>query len=131
MLAMVARWGTVSVATPGPPYSKILPTPPLTVRRRSISRITSLAATHGPQLAGQPDQHDLAASADRSGPPAMATATSSPPAPMASMPSPPPVGVWLSEPNSVLPGSAEALQVHLVADAVARPREVDAVVRRH
>ena len=34
----------------------------------------------------------------------MATATSMPPAPMASMPSAPPVGVWLSEPMSVLPG---------------------------
>ena len=37
-------------------------------------------------------------------PPPMATATSMPPAPKASMPSPPPVGVWLSEPISVLPG---------------------------
>ena len=34
----------------------------------------------------------------------MATATSMPPAPKASMPMPPPVGVWLSEPMSVLPG---------------------------
>ena len=35
----------------------------------------------------------------------MATATSMPPAPKASMPMPPPVGVWLSEPISVLPGT--------------------------
>ena len=34
----------------------------------------------------------------------MATATSMPPAPKASMPMPPQVGVWLSEPMSVLPG---------------------------
>ena len=31
MLVMVARSGTVSVATPSPPYSMILPTPPFTV----------------------------------------------------------------------------------------------------
>ena len=59
----------------------------------------------------------------------MATATSSPPAPMASMPIPPPVGVWESEPRRVLPGPAEALQVHLVADAVAGAGEDDAVLR--
>lgn len=45
MLAMVARSGMDSVSTPGPVYSITLPTPPLTVRRRSSSRITSLAAT--------------------------------------------------------------------------------------
>ena len=33
MLVMVARSGTVRVLTPSPEYSKILPTPPLTVRR--------------------------------------------------------------------------------------------------
>jgi hypothetical protein len=47
MFAIVARWGTVSVATPGPEYSKILPKPPRTVRRRSNSRMTSFAATQG------------------------------------------------------------------------------------
>ena len=47
MFAIVARWGTVSVATPGPAYSKILPKPPRTVSRRSSSRMTSLAATQG------------------------------------------------------------------------------------
>ena len=39
MLAMVARSGMDSVSTPGPVYSITLPTPPLTVRRRSSSRI--------------------------------------------------------------------------------------------
>ena len=47
MLAMVARIGTDRVSTPGPPYSMILPTPPLTVRRRRTSRMTSLAETMG------------------------------------------------------------------------------------
>jgi len=47
MLAMVARCGTLRVATPGPAYSKILPNPPRTVSRRSSSRITSLAETQG------------------------------------------------------------------------------------
>ena len=47
VFAIVARWGTVGVATPGPEYSKILPNPPRTVSRRRSSRITSLAATHG------------------------------------------------------------------------------------
>jgi len=47
MLVMLARCGTLNVATPGPPYSNTLPTPPLTVSRRSNSRIISLAATQG------------------------------------------------------------------------------------
>ena len=44
---MVARSGTDRVATPGPPYSITLPTPPLTLSRRSSSRMTSLADTMG------------------------------------------------------------------------------------
>ena len=47
MLAIVIRWAASSVFRPGPPYSKILPVPPPMVRRRSSSRITSLAVTHG------------------------------------------------------------------------------------
>ena len=47
MLAMVARWGTDRVATPGPWYSMTRPTPPRTESRRSSSRITSLAETPG------------------------------------------------------------------------------------
>ena len=50
---------------------------------------------------------------------------------MASMPIPPPVGVCESLPSSVGPGLAEPLQVHLVADAVARPGMVDAALGRH
>ena len=47
MLAMVARSGTESVSTPGPAYSITRPTPPLTVRRRSSSKMMSLADTMG------------------------------------------------------------------------------------
>jgi len=47
MFVIVARSGTLKVATPGPVYSMTLPTPPLTLMRRSTSRITSFAATHG------------------------------------------------------------------------------------
>ena len=50
MLVMVARSGTERVATPGPAYSTILPTPPLTVIWRSTSRMMSLAATQGLSL---------------------------------------------------------------------------------
>ena len=56
MLQMVARSGTDRVATPGPPYSITLPTPPLTLSRRSSSRMTSLADTMG---ASRPVSHTL------------------------------------------------------------------------
>ena len=47
MLAIVPRSGTDSVATPGPVNSNTFSLPPLTDRRRSSSRITSLACTQG------------------------------------------------------------------------------------
>jgi hypothetical protein len=47
MLAMVMRWAASRLARPGPPYSKIFPLPPRTPSRRSSSRMTSLAVTHG------------------------------------------------------------------------------------
>ena len=47
MFVMVARWGTVRLAVPGPPYSKMRPTPPLTLSRRKSSRMMSLADTQG------------------------------------------------------------------------------------
>ncbi len=50
ILVMVARSGTERFLTPSPPYSRILPTPPLTESRRRICRITSLAPTHGGSL---------------------------------------------------------------------------------
>ena len=45
------------------------------------------------------------------------------------MPRPPPVGVWLSEPSSVLPGAPNRSTVDLVADAVPGAGEEDAVLR--
>ena len=94
------------------------PTPPFTSWRRSISRITSLALTQsGSSPARRTPQ--ISGIVRCSGSPAIAMATSSPPAPIASMPSDPAAQVWLSEPSSVLPGYAEALHVHRVADAVA------------
>ena len=47
MLVMVARSGTDRVLTPSPPHSMMAPTPPLTLRMRRISRLTSLAVTKG------------------------------------------------------------------------------------
>ena len=104
MFVIVPRSGTVSVETPSPQYSRILPTPPFTVRTRSTSRITSFAATHGRR---RPFNSTLSTFGRgmENGTPAIARATSSPPAPMASIPRAPPVGVWLSEPRSVLPGT--------------------------
>ena len=48
-----------ATSSPGPWYSMIRPTPPLTPWRRSISRMTSLALTHGGSVAGQPHAPDL------------------------------------------------------------------------
>ena len=103
MLAIVIRWAASSGARPGPPYSKILPVPPLTVRRRSNSRMTSLAVTHG---ANRPvsQTRTTGGIVRKYGPPPIATATSRPPAPIASMPAAPQSGVWLSVPSSVWPG---------------------------
>ena len=47
MFVIVARSGTDSAAIPGPPHSMIAPTPPLTDRMRSSSRLMSLAVTNG------------------------------------------------------------------------------------
>ncbi len=104
MLVMVARSGTERVATPGPAYSNALPTPPFTLRRRSSSRMTSLALTHGRSAPVRCTLTTRGATMLK-GSPAIAQATSWPPAPMASMPMPPQVGVWLSLPRSVLPGT--------------------------
>ena len=92
MLAIVIRWAASSVFRPGPPYSKIFPVPPRTVSRRSNSRITSLAVTHGwswPVSQTRVTEGIV----KKYGAPPMATATSSPPAPMASMPAAPHSGV--------------------------------------
>ena len=55
MLAIVPRSGTDSVATPGPVNSNTFSLPPLTDRRRSSSRITSLDWTQG--RASSPSSH--------------------------------------------------------------------------
>jgi hypothetical protein len=47
MFAIVPRSGTARSAVPGPVNSKTLFLPPRTVSRRSSSRITSFACTHG------------------------------------------------------------------------------------
>ncbi len=47
IFVIVARSGTLNVATPGPPYSNIQPTLPLVEKISSILRITSLALTQG------------------------------------------------------------------------------------
>ncbi len=44
---------------------------------------------------------------------------------------PPPVGVWLSEPISVLPGFAKTLQMNLMADAVACLGEINPMLACH
>ena len=130
MLVIVARSGTESVRTPGPAYSTMKPTLPFVVSRRSISRMMSLAETHGASFPARSTRQMLGA-ASVNVPCAMAAATSSPPAPMARQPMPPAVGVCESEPSSVFPGPREPLQMHLVADAVPRARVENAVLRRH
>ena len=50
---------------------------------------------------------------------------------MAIWPMPPPVGVWLSAPSSVVPGFAEPLEMHLVADPVAGAGIDGAELRGH
>ena len=81
----------------------IAPRPPRTLSMRKISRLASLALTQGGNWPVKLTLN-MRGMLIKYAPPAMATATSMPPAPMASMPSAPPVGVWLSEPISVLPG---------------------------
>ena len=48
---------------------------------------------------------------------------------MASEPIPPPVGVWRIRAEQRCAGRREALQMHLVTNAVPGPREVDPVLR--
>ncbi len=92
MLAIVALSGTERAFTPSPQYSITLPTPPLTVSKRSTSSMISLAAALCPSLPLSSTLTTLGM-VRYSGAPPMASATSSPPAPMASIPMPPHVGV--------------------------------------
>src|SRR5438445_1132472 len=129
MLARVIRCGSESEATPGPAYSKIFPAPPRTLSRRRSSMITSFAVTHG---WSSPVSHTLTTSGivKEYGPPPSATATSRPPAPIASMPAAPQSGGVAVGAEQRLPGHREALEVHLVADAVAGLGEDRAVAAR-
>ena len=47
IFVMVALSGTDSVLMPSPPHSMMAPTPPLTVRILSISKLISFALTKG------------------------------------------------------------------------------------
>ena len=103
MLAMTCRSIADSVATPGPWYSITRLTPPFTPCRRSISRMTSFADTHGrSSLVSRTPQ--TSGIRRWTGSPAIARATSMPPTPIASIPSDPAAGVWLSLPTMVAPG---------------------------
>ena len=104
MFAIVERSLILRHESPSPPYSKTLPRPPFTVYRRSISRITSFAETPGRSFPLS-STRTTAGIFIYIGSPAIAMATSRPPAPIASIPIAPPVGVWLSEPSSVFPGT--------------------------
>ena len=104
MFAIVMRCAATRLGRPGPPYSKILPAPPFTDSRRSSSRITSFAVTHG-RSSPVSQTRTTAGIGKKYGPPPIATATSRLPAPIASMPAAPQRGVWLSLPSSVSPGT--------------------------
>ena len=77
--------------------------PPFTVRRRSISKMTSLAETQG-WSSFSSTTRTTAGHCSSNGKPAMATAASMPPMPSANEPSAPAVVVCESEPTSVAYG---------------------------
>ena len=103
MFAITWRSQAVNPSSPGPWYSTIRPTPPVTSWRRSNSSTTSLAETQSGSspVSRTPQMRGILR---WKGSPAMAMATSRPPAPIASMPIEPAAGVWESAPSSVLPG---------------------------
>src|SRR3989338_2536921 len=104
IFVIVALSGTERLFTPSPPYSITLPTPPFTVILLNSSNITSFAETHGFSFPFSFTSTTFGY-VRLKGPPPIATATSSPPAPIAIMQRPPHVGVWLSEPSIVCPGT--------------------------
>ncbi len=106
MLLIVARWVTDSVDTPGPSKMNALLIPPFTVSRRSISRITSLAETHGESSFSSTTRTDQGCFSSN-GNPAMATAASIPPIPRANIPMAPAVVVCESEPTIVCQGTSK------------------------
>ena len=88
--------------------------------------MTSLACTQGRSRprSSTPTTRGVSNSNGR---PAMPTATSSPPAPIAIMPSAPEVGGVAVGADQNAARAGEALDVDIVADAVAGPRVVDAI----
>ena len=127
MLVMVARSGTDRVLTPAPPYSMTLPTPPLTDRMPQHLQDDVLGGDPGAQLAGQIDLDDLGhgdvvgAAAHGHGHVHAARAEGQ----HADAAAGGGVAVGADE---GLAGYAEALQMHLMADAVAGAGELDAVL---
>src|SRR5699024_7492125 len=84
MFAMTCRSIALRSASPGPWYSMIRFTPPLTSWRRSISRTTSLAETQAGSLPVS-STPQISGIVTYSGCPAIAIAISRPPTPIASM----------------------------------------------
>ena len=119
---------TDSVATPWPWNSNTQPTPPRTPRRRSSSRITSFACTTAAARPSAPLRRQSAAAARTAAP-------ARPPRPPARRRRPrasraaPAVVVWRVGADHHAPGPREALQVHVVADAVPGARVVEPVAR--
>ena len=104
MLAIVARSGIDRSAVPEPVNSNTLFLPPLALRRRSSSRMMSLAWTHGRASAPSKCTSTTSGHAISYGWPPNTTATSRPPAPIAIMPRHPACTVWESAPSIVCPG---------------------------
>lgn len=105
MLQMVAMPVAESESTPGPKYSTMAPVPPLTVRMPATLRMTSLGAAQPLSEPVRRTPITLGAFSSQ-GKPAMTSTASAPPTPTAHMPSPPALGVWLSVPIIISPGSA-------------------------
>src|SRR5207247_2313478 len=103
--------------SPGPVYSRTLFRAHFTSKRRSNSKITSFALTHGLNF---PVTRTLTTDGIvmRYGSPAIAFATSKPPAPIASMPQAPACGVWESQPTIVHPEGDLLTRVHFPGDEV-------------
>ena len=125
ILVMVARSGTESVATPSPPYSMILPNAALDREAAQHFQNNVLGRDPRRELAGEVDADHLRhvdvvrAAAHGHGHVQTAGAEGQHADAAAGR------GVAV-RPDERFPGDAEALQMHLMADAVARAGEVNA-----
>ena len=127
MLVMVARSGTDRLAMPSPPHSMIAPTPPLTRENPQQLQADILRGDERAQMAGQIDlEHlrhgDIIRAAAHGDCHVQTTGTHGQHADAAAG------GRVAVRPDKGLAGLAEALQMDLVADAVAGPGEPDAVL---